>query len=154
MLLPPPSTNIGIPRVRAQSTPASNASVSVMSAKYRAGPPMPSVVIGARGTFSFNDWSKSISALQTVHCRDSVSPVSSHDNLEGDTMKNMITLILFTLMITALVHAGSRPRSGDDKLNADDRAKDIKMLHDSQNELMGYIEKLSDAQWNARRVPF
>ena len=35
-----------------------------------------------------------------------------------------------------------------------ERAKAIRMLHESQNELLSYIEKLSDAQWNFRPHPF
>lgn len=69
-------------------------------------------------------------------------------------MKATLAILACTFLISTLAAAFTRPVTGDGKITADERAKAIKMLHDSQNELMGYIEKLTDAQWNFRPAPF
>ena len=69
-------------------------------------------------------------------------------------MRMTIAVFVFTFLISTLAQAGSGSRSGDGKITPDERAKAIKMLHDSQDELMGYIQKLTDEQWNFRPAPF
>jgi len=54
----------------------------------------------------------------------------------------------------ALTQAFAASPAGDGKMTPEERAKAIKMLHDSQNELLSYIEKLSDEQWNFRPALF
>ena len=68
-------------------------------------------------------------------------------------MKQTVAIFVCTTLLTILTQAHTRP-AGDGKLTPDERAKAIKMLHDSQNELLSYVEKLSDAQWNFRPSPF
>jgi hypothetical protein len=65
-----------------------------------------------------------------------------------------ILLIVVCVMLFAGVAVAVTPPAGDGKLTPEERAKAIKALHDSQNELMSYIEKLSDQQWNFRPAPF
>jgi len=69
-------------------------------------------------------------------------------------MKSMLGIIVCTLLFFSLASAFSNSESGDGKLMPEERAKAIKMLHDSENEFLGYVEKLSDAQWNFRPAPF
>jgi DinB family protein len=69
-------------------------------------------------------------------------------------MKLMLAVLLCTFVISTLASAFTQPASGDGKLTPEERAKAIKMLHDSQNELLSYVEKLSDAQWNYRPALF
>ena len=68
-------------------------------------------------------------------------------------MKQTLAILVCTTLLSILAQAHSQPE-GDGKISAEERAKAIKMLHDSQNELLSYIEKLSDAQWNFRPSPF
>lgn len=68
-------------------------------------------------------------------------------------MKQTLAILICTTLLTILTQAHTRP-AGDGKITPEERAKAIKMLHDSQNELLSYIEKLSDAQWNYRPSPF
>ncbi|HTG15875.1 MAG TPA: DinB family protein [Blastocatellia bacterium] len=65
-----------------------------------------------------------------------------------------ILLIVVCVMLLASVAGAVTPLAGDGKLTPEERAKAVKALHDSQNELMSYIEKLTDQQWNARPTPF
>src|SRR5215212_3918268 len=51
-LLPPPRTKTGSERPAAQASASRTSSTEVARKKKRAGPPMPMVVNGARGTFS------------------------------------------------------------------------------------------------------
>ena len=69
-------------------------------------------------------------------------------------MKGMVAVLICTVLISGLAQALTLPGSGDGKLTPEERAKAIKMLLDSQNEFLSYVEKLSDAQWNARPIPF
>ena len=69
-------------------------------------------------------------------------------------MKMTIMLLVCTMLLAGAAGAWTTPAAGDGKLTAEEKAKTIKGLHDSQNELMGYIEKLTDQQWNFRPVPF
>lgn len=68
-------------------------------------------------------------------------------------MKQALAILVCTTLLTILTQAHTRP-AGDGTLSPEERAKAIKMLHDSQNEMLSYIEKLSDAQWNFRPSPF
>jgi DinB superfamily len=68
-------------------------------------------------------------------------------------MKQTLAVLLFTTLLTLLTQAGPQP-TGDGKITPEERAKAIKMLNDSQSEFLSYVEKLSDAQWNARPMPF
>ena len=69
-------------------------------------------------------------------------------------MKLQITLFISMFLVSTIATALASPPAGDGKLTPDERAKAIKMLIDSQNEFLSYVEKLSDAQWNARPIPF
>src|SRR5437870_9262258 len=69
-------------------------------------------------------------------------------------MRSILAIIVCTLLFSSLASALSNSESGDGKLTTEERAKAIKMLHDSENEFLGYVEKLSDAQWNFRPAPF
>lgn len=69
-------------------------------------------------------------------------------------MKTTLTILVCTMLFAGAAGAATTAATGDGKLTPDEKAKAIKALHDSQNELMGYIEKLSDEQWNFRPVPF
>jgi uncharacterized damage-inducible protein DinB len=64
----------------------------------------------------------------------------------------MITVCV--MLLASAAGALTMPPAADGKLTAEERAKTIKALHDSQNELMSYIEKLTDQQWNARPAAF
>lgn len=68
-------------------------------------------------------------------------------------MKQTLAILVCTTLLTILTQARTRP-AGDGRLTPEERAKAIKMLNDSQNELLAYVEKLSDAQWNFRPAPF
>src|SRR5215510_9611279 len=65
-------------------------------------------------------------------------------------MKLQITLFISMFVVSTIATALASPPAGDGKLTPDERAKAIKMLIDSQNEFLSYVEKLSDAQWSAR----
>ncbi|MEK6409208.1 MAG: DinB family protein [Acidobacteriota bacterium] len=67
-------------------------------------------------------------------------------------MKQTVAILVCTTLLAIFTPARTRP-AGDGKLTPEERAKAIKMLNDSHNELLSYIEKLSDAQWNFRPSP-
>jgi hypothetical protein len=69
-------------------------------------------------------------------------------------MKEKLAAIICTILISTLAPALTLPGAGDGKLTPDEKAKAIKMLIDSEKEFLSYVEKLSDAQWNARPIPF
>jgi len=69
-------------------------------------------------------------------------------------MKTTMMILVCTMFLAGAAGAWTTPASGDGKLTPEEKAKAIKALHDSQNELLSYIEKLSDQQWNSRPVPF
>ncbi|HKV41192.1 MAG TPA: DinB family protein [Blastocatellia bacterium] len=68
-------------------------------------------------------------------------------------MKQMIATLVCTTLLTLFMPVRTQAPS-DGKITPEERAKAIKMLNDSQNELFSYIEKLTDAQWNFRPAPF
>lgn len=70
------------------------------------------------------------------------------------TMKNLVAVLLCVISICVLCQASSPPRLNDGKLTAEERAKAVKALIDSQNEFLSYVEKLTDEQWNFRPAPF
>ena len=63
----------------------------------------------------------------------------------------VICTILISTLATALTPSGG---AVDGKLTPEEKAKAVKMLQDSQKEFLSYVEKLTDAQWNARPIPF
>jgi hypothetical protein len=67
---------------------------------------------------------------------------------------NRMLAILVCATILSIPSVARTNSAGDGKITPEERAKAIKMLHDSQNELLSYIEKLSDEQWNFRPAPF
>ena len=69
-------------------------------------------------------------------------------------MKTTMMILVCTMLLTVVAGARTTPASSDGKMTPDERAKAVKAMHDSQNELLSYIEKLSDEQWNFRPVPF
>lgn len=69
-------------------------------------------------------------------------------------MKQKLAAIICTLLISTLAPALTLSGSGDGKLTAEEKARAVKMLVDSQKEFLSYVENLSDAQWNARPIPF
>ena len=69
-------------------------------------------------------------------------------------MKTILMIVVCVMLFAVAAGALTMPPAGDGKLTPEERAKAVKALHDSQNELMSYIEKLSDQQWNFRPVPF
>jgi hypothetical protein len=69
-------------------------------------------------------------------------------------MKLHITMLISMFLISTVANAFTSPPAGDGKLTPEEKARAIKMLIDSQNEFLSYVEKLSDAQWNARPIPF
>jgi uncharacterized damage-inducible protein DinB len=78
--------------------------------------------------------------------------LSSGDH--GGFMKTTMMLLVCTILFASVAGAWTAPPAADGKLTPEEKAKAIKALHDSQNELLSYIEKLSDQQWNFRPVPF
>jgi len=69
-------------------------------------------------------------------------------------MKATLTILVCLFLISTLAQAFTVPLPADGKLSPEEKAKAIKMLQDSQKELLSYVEKLTDEQWNARPVPF
>jgi len=69
-------------------------------------------------------------------------------------MKLQMTMLISLFLISTVAKAFTSPPAGDGKLTPEEKAKAIKMLIDSQNEFLSYVENLSDAQWNARPIPF
>ena len=69
-------------------------------------------------------------------------------------MKEKLAAILCTLLVSTIAPGLTLRAAGDGKLTPEEKAKAIKMLTDSQNEFLSYVEKLTDAQWNARPIPF
>jgi hypothetical protein len=69
-------------------------------------------------------------------------------------MKLHITLLISMFLVSTITSAFASLPAGDGKLTPEERAKAIKMLVDSQSEFLSYVEKLTDAQWNARPIPF
>ncbi|HXI93065.1 MAG TPA: hypothetical protein VNO24_23915, partial [Blastocatellia bacterium] len=68
-------------------------------------------------------------------------------------MKEKLAVLICTILISTLAQALMLARAGDGKLTPEEKAKAIKMLLDSQTEFLSYVEKLTDAQWNARPIP-
>ncbi len=69
-------------------------------------------------------------------------------------MKSILAILVCTFFVSTLASAFTGPASGDGKITAEERARAIKMLHDSENQFLGYVEKLTDEQWNFRPAPF
>ena len=62
-------------------------------------------------------------------------------------MKLLILAVTMLLLFSPVLSAG------DPKLTAEERAKAIKLLQDSQKEFLDAVEKLNDAQWNYKPAP-
>ena len=60
---------------------------------------------------------------------------------------------LHILVGVLLVLAASTAWAGDPKVTAEERAKAVKLLKDSQQEFLGAVEKLTDAQWSWKPAP-
>jgi len=69
-------------------------------------------------------------------------------------MKNAIAILVCMIFLSVLAQAFTPPSSSDGKLTSEERARAIKMLTDSRDEFLSYVEKLSDEQWNFRPAPF
>ena len=69
-------------------------------------------------------------------------------------MKEKLAAIFCTILISTLAPALTLTTASDGKLTPDEKAKAIKMLAESEKEFLSFVEKLSDAQWNARPMPF
>ena len=69
-------------------------------------------------------------------------------------MKEKLAAVICTVLISTFALALTPSGAGDGKLTPEERAKAIKMLQDSEKEFLSYVEKLTDAQWNARPIPF
>ena len=69
-------------------------------------------------------------------------------------MKTILMIGVCVMLLANAAGALTPPSADDGKLTAEEKAKTLKALHDSQNELMSYIEKLTDQQWDARPIPF
>src|SRR4029077_7748235 len=94
-------------------------------------------------------------AVQTLHCPAARSPVLSPASpVRRMIMKEKLAVLICAILISTLAQALTLPRAGDGKLTPEEKAKAIKMLLDSQTEFLSYVEKLTDAQWNARPIPF
>ena len=65
-----------------------------------------------------------------------------------------LAVFVCTILLATLANAFTSPRPSDGKLTPEEKAKAVKMLLDSQAEFLSYVEKLTDAQWNARPMPF
>ncbi|MFY9555852.1 MAG: DinB family protein [Blastocatellia bacterium] len=67
-------------------------------------------------------------------------------------MKQTFATLICTILLAILTQA--RTPAADGKMTPEEKAKAIKMLNDSQTELLSYVEKLTDAQWDYRPAPF
>ena len=61
-------------------------------------------------------------------------------------MKTILAVFLFGCFCSILT-------AGEPRLTAEERAKAVKLLRDSQQELLDSVEKLSDAQWTYKPAP-
>ena len=57
------------------------------------------------------------------------------------------------LLTCCLLSCGSQALAQDPKMTAEERAKLIQWLNESQAETIAAVEKLSDAQWNFKAAP-
>src|SRR5262245_4393648 len=69
-------------------------------------------------------------------------------------MKRIMSVCISLLLMSALAQGGAPGRGTDPKMTKEERDRIIKMLVDSQKELMAMIENLTDEQWNFRPAPF
>lgn len=69
-------------------------------------------------------------------------------------MKKAGFLVLCLMLLSTVTIAVTPNRASDPKLTKEERDRVIKALVDSQRELMGMIESLTDEQWNFRPAPF
>ena len=69
-------------------------------------------------------------------------------------MRKTLTLLFCLLLLTSLTPGAGLAQGADPKMTKEERDKVIKILLDSQKELMDMIENLTDEQWNFRPAPF
>ena len=69
-------------------------------------------------------------------------------------MKHAVFIICVLALSAVAVAGGGRPAASDGKMTSDERANAIKLLQDSQKDLLSSVEGLSDDQWNFKPSPF
>jgi len=66
-----------------------------------------------------------------------------------------ILLIAITLSLLSTAFASNRQETGDEgHMTKEERAKAIRMLQDSEKELLNLVSNLTDEQWDYRPSPF
>jgi hypothetical protein len=71
-------------------------------------------------------------------------------------MKRIISTLLFVVIVSSTVSQGSAQSAtsaADPHLTAEERAKVVKLLRDTQKEYLEALENLTDAQWNYTPSP-
>ena len=69
-------------------------------------------------------------------------------------MRKTLALLFCLSLLSSLTPGAGLARGSDPKMTKEERDKVIKILLDSQKELMDMIENLTDEQWNFRPAPF
>ena len=72
-------------------------------------------------------------------------------------MKKIVSVVLYLILVCPVIgYSGARlPRpEGDPHMTAEERAKVVKLLLDTQKEYLDYLENLTDEQWKYRPSPF
>ena len=69
-------------------------------------------------------------------------------------MKKTLSLVVCLVAVATLSLGATPAPDSDPKMTKEERDKVIKALIDSQKELLGMIENLTDEQWNFRPAPF
>jgi hypothetical protein len=68
-------------------------------------------------------------------------------------MKKICSIMLYLALVCPVIGYGSQPAS-DPHMTAEERAKVVKLLLDTQKEYLDSIENLTDAQWRYKPSPF
>jgi hypothetical protein len=63
-------------------------------------------------------------------------------------MKATMMILVCMMLFSTIGGAFTPPAPSDGKLTAEERAKAIKLLKDSEKELLSYVENLTDEQWD------
>src|SRR5215467_1570145 len=74
--------------------------------------------------------------------------------MRADSMKLLVMMILLGLLCWTPAGGSVRPNVTDPHMTAEERAKVVKLLLDTQKELLDATENLSEAQWSWRPAPF
>lgn len=70
-------------------------------------------------------------------------------------MKTLLLAIILSLFCTTFAAHGQDGAASDEGyLTKEERAKAIKMLHDSEKEFLDLVSKLTDEQWSYKPSPF